>query len=172
MLGHRIGLRSTLGGGSVFSVTVPLGERAAIAARLPPPATNAEHGNDPILHGCRVWCVDDDPRVCEATRALLERWECRVDFAGGPDDALVSANADDVPELLLLDVRMGEHYGPMLLPQLMERWQREPRIILVTAEPDPALRVHAQELGWGFLSKPVRPPALRALITQMLLWRR
>ncbi|SOT95196.1 hybrid sensor histidine kinase/response regulator [Xanthomonas arboricola] len=172
LLGHRIGLRSTLGSGSVFSVTVPLGERAAIVRQLPPPTTTtAENANDPILHGCRVWCVDDDPRVCEASRALLERWECRVDFAGGPDEALATASPDEVPELLLLDVRMGEHYGPMLLPQLVQRWQREPRVILVTAEADPALREHALDLGWGFLTKPVRPPALRALVTQMLLRR-
>ncbi|MCW1976326.1 hybrid sensor histidine kinase/response regulator [Xanthomonas campestris] len=171
LLGHRIGLRSTLGGGSVFSVSVPLGERAAIVQPLPTPQLQHEHGNDPILHGCRVWCVDDDPRVCEATRALLERWECRVDFAGGPDDALAAASPDDAPELLLLDVRMGNHYGPMLLPQLVAQWQREPRVILVTAEPSPALREHALEAGWGFLSKPVRPPALRALVTQMLLRR-
>lgn len=171
LLGHRIGLRSTLGGGSVFSVNVPLGERAAIAMHLPPPTTTAENANDPILHGCRVWCVHDEQRVCEASRALLERWECRVDFAGSPDDALAAANADHVPELLLLDVRMGAHYGPMLLPQLVQRWQREPHVILVTAEPDPALREHALDLGWGFLSKPVRPPALRALVTQMLLRR-
>jgi histidine kinase len=171
LLGHRIGLHSTLGSGSVFSVTLPLGERAAIAKQLPPPTTTAENANDPILHGCRVWCVDDEPRVCEATRVLLERWECRVDFAGAPDAALAAANAEEVPELLLLDVRMGEHYGPMLLPQLVQRWQREPRVILVTAEPDPALREHALDLGWGFLSKPVRPPALRALVTQMLMRR-
>ncbi|QHG88147.1 PAS-domain containing protein [Xanthomonas sp. NCPPB 1638] len=171
LLGHRIGLRSTLGRGSVFSVTLPLGERAAIAQQLPPASVLAEPGNDPILHGCRVWCVDDDPRVCEATRALLERWECRVDFVGGPDDALATATAGEAPELLLLDVRMGAHYGPMLLPQLVGHWQREPRVILVTAEPSSALRDHAREAGWGFLSKPVRPPALRALVTQMLLRR-
>ncbi|MFO3707352.1 ATP-binding protein, partial [Xanthomonas codiaei] len=171
LLGHRIGLHSILGNGSVFSVSVPLRERAALALPAPPVTAPAEPGNDPILHGCRVWCVDDDTRVCDATRALLERWQCRVDFAGGPDEALARATADDAPELLLLDVRMGAHYGPMLLPQLVECWQHEPRIILITAEPDPALREHAQELGWGFLSKPVRPPALRALMTQMLLRR-
>lgn len=171
LLGHRIGLRSNLGAGSVFWVTVPLGERATIARQLPVPASTVDHGNDPILHGCRIWCVDDDPLVCEATRTLLERWECRVDFAGIPDEALSAANADEIPELLLLDVRMGAHDGLTLVQQLVEHWQREPRVILVTAETDPVLREHARDLGWGFLLKPVRPPALRALVTQMLMRR-
>ncbi|WP_369943219.1 PAS-domain containing protein [Xanthomonas medicagonis] len=169
LLGHRIGLRSQLGHGSVFTVTVPLGDAAAAARLQPPTAMASDNGDDPILHGCRVWCIDDDPRVCEASRALLERWACRVELAAGPEDALAAAQPGQAPELVLLDVRMGAHDGPALFARLCERWNAAPRVILVTAEPDPALRALAQERGWGFLSKPVRAPALRALMTQMLL---
>ena len=169
LLGHRIGLRSQLGRGSVFTVTVPLGDAAAAARLQPPTAMASDNGDDPILHGCRVWCIDDDPRVCEASRALLERWACRVELAAGPEDALAAAQPGQAPELVLLDVRMGAHDGPALFARLCERWNAAPRVILVTAEPDPALRALAQERGWGFLSKPVRAPALRALMTQMLL---
>jgi histidine kinase len=169
LLGHRIGLRSQLGRGSVFTVTVPLGDAAAAARLQPPTAMASDNGDDPILHGCRVWCIDDDPRVCEASRALLERWACRVELAAGPEEALAAAQPAQAPELVLLDVRMGAHDGPALFARLCERWNAAPRVILVTAEPDPALRALAQERGWGFLSKPVRAPALRALMTQMLL---
>ncbi|WP_386263008.1 response regulator, partial [Xanthomonas translucens] len=144
---------------------------AAAALALAPTAVASDNGDDPILHGCRVWCIDDDPRVCEASRALLERWACRVELAAGPEQALAAAQAAQAPELVLLDVRMGERAGPALFAQLCGRWNAEPRVILVTAEPDPALRALAQEQGWGFLSKPVRAPALRALMTQMLLRR-
>ncbi|WP_267127276.1 hybrid sensor histidine kinase/response regulator, partial [Xanthomonas sacchari] len=170
LLGHRIGLRSQLGRGSVFSVTVPLGDAAA-AQRQVPAAMASDNGDDPILHGCRVWCIDDDPRVCEASRTLLTRWACQVELAAGPDRALAAAQPAQAPELVLLDVRMGDCHGPTLFAQLCARWQAEPRVILVTAEADPALRTLAQERGWGFLAKPVRAPALRALMTQMLLRR-
>ncbi|WP_295910193.1 PAS-domain containing protein [uncultured Xanthomonas sp.] len=170
LLGHRIGLRSQLGRGSVFSVTVPLGDAAA-AQRQVPAAMASDNGDDPILHGCRVWCIDDDPRVCEASRTLLTRWACQVELAAGPDQALAAAQPAQAPELVLLDVRMGDCHGPTLFAQLCARWQAEPRVILVTAEADPALRTLAQERGWGFLAKPVRAPALRALMTQMLLRR-
>lgn len=171
LLGHRIELRSQLGRGSVFVVTVALGDAAAAAQAQAPTAVASDNGDDPILHGCRVWCIDDDPRVCEASSALLERWACRVELAAGPEQALAAAQAAQAPELVLLDARMGERAGPALFAQLCGRWNAEPRAILVSAEPDPALRALAQGQGWGFLSKPVRAPALRALMTQMLLRR-
>jgi len=169
LLGHRISLRSTLGRGSVFAVTVALGDAAAIPAPAPAPAVPADAGDDSPLRQCRVWSIDDDPRVCAATRALLERWGCVVDLADGPQAALEIASTFNVPQLLLLDVRMGQWHGPALYEQLCELWQARPPVILVTAERDDALKQHAAENGWGFLSKPVRPPALRALMTQLLV---
>ncbi|PZQ18749.1 MAG: hybrid sensor histidine kinase/response regulator [Rhodanobacter denitrificans] len=168
LLGHRIGVRSELGRGSVFSVTVPLGDVAAVRSE----ATDAEAPGDASpLHGVRVWCVDDDPRVCEATRALLQRWRCRVELAGGPHEARAACRPDAPPDLVLLDVRMGETDGPALYAELCAGWACAPPLVLVTAERDPALRALAHERGWGFLHKPVRPPALRALMTQLIVRR-
>ncbi len=169
LLGHRISLRSTLGRGSVFAVTVALGDAAAIPAPAAASAVPADAGDDSPLRQCRVWSIDDDPRVCAATRALLERWGCVVDLADGPQAALEIASTFNVPQLLLLDVRMGQWHGPDLYEQLCELWQARPPVILVTAERDDALKQYAAENGWGFLSKPVRPPALRALMTQLLV---
>ncbi|MGL4691503.1 MAG: ATP-binding response regulator, partial [Stenotrophomonas maltophilia] len=170
LLGHPIRLRSTLGRGSVFSVSLPLGEAAdVVIAPAPAVAPVLDSGDDSPLRHCRVWSIDDDPRVCAATRALLERWGCEVELADGPQAALEIASAFNVPQLLLLDVRMGQWHGPDLYEQLCGLWNARPPVILVTAERDDALKAHAAESGWGFLSKPVRPPALRALMTQLLL---
>ncbi len=169
LLGHRISLRSTLGKGSVFAVSVPLGQAEDVAVPAPAPVVAAELTDDSPLRQCRVWSIDDDPRVCAATRALLERWGCNVELADGPQGALEIASALNVPQLLLLDVRMGQWHGPDLYEALCTLWQARPPVILVTAERDEALKAHAAEQGWGFLPKPVRPPALRALMTQVLL---
>ncbi len=171
LLGHRIGLRSQLGRGSVFSVRVPYGDEAAAQEMETPVAAPADNGDDSPLRGRRIWCIDDDPRVCEATRALLQRWDCDVAFACGADEALAAATPGNAPELLLLDVHLGDIDGPALYPQLCERWQAKPPLILVTAERDDALRALAANHDWGFLPKPVRAPALRALMSQMLLRR-
>ena len=169
LLGHPIGLRSQLGRGSVFSVTVPLGD--ATAVDIVPPVAAADGNTESALRGCRAWCIDDDPRVCEATRALLQRWDCDVAFTGGAGEAMQAARAGDAPDLLVLDVRLDGIDGPSLYPRLCERWRAAPPVVLVTAERDDALRESAQARGWGFLTKPVRPPALRALMTQLLLRR-
>lgn len=170
LLGHPIGLRSRLGRGSVFCVTLPRGDAAA--ADVSEPAAAADPGADSSLRGCEVWCVDDDPRVCEATRALLQRWECMVGLAAGADAALAAADAARAPDLVLLDIHLaGELDGPALYPRLCERWHCRPPVILVTAVRDEVLREQARRNGWGFLLKPVRPPALRALMTQLLLRR-
>ena len=168
LLGHEIGLRSTLGKGSVFWVKVPLGNATTLQAAAPVRAPVRQA--DAPLQGGVAWYVDDDPQTCAATRALLERWGCEVPYAGGPSDALAIANAHDVPQIVLLDVHLGgDLYGPEVYAQLCEKWGATPPVILVTAERDASLRRQAAERGWGFLAKPVRPPALRALMSQTLL---
>ncbi|MBD9378640.1 PAS-domain containing protein [Pseudoxanthomonas sp. PXM04] len=174
LLGHRIGLRSRLGNGSVFSIRVPRGVSAAAPATEDGPGAEdastatEEAATDSLLAGCRVWCIDDDARVIRATRLLLERWGCRVELAGGVEQALAAARADDVPDLLLLDVRLGDDVtGPELFGQLARRWQREPAVLLFTAEQDEALRALARERNWGFLSKQARTSALRSLMTHL-----
>ena len=165
VLGHRIGLRSQLGRGSVFWVELPRGMAHAAMAEPSPAMADIDDGSP--LRGRHVWCVDDDPRVCEATRALLQRWECEVGLAAGPDEAMAAATPGRAPDLLLLDVRLGDTDGPTVYTRLCERWGSAPPVILVTAERDDALRALALQHGWGFLAKPVKPAALRALMTQL-----
>src|SRR5256885_10834639 len=109
------------------------------------------------------WYVEDDAQSCTAMRALLQRWGCNVPLAGGPAEALALAAPGEAPQLVLLDVRLGQLHGPDVYAQLCQRWGQSPPVILVTAERDGMVRRQAAERGWGFLAKPVRPPALRAL---------
>ncbi|MCD9004650.1 PAS-domain containing protein [Luteimonas sp. XNQY3] len=168
LLGHRVDLRSRPGAGSVFRVSVPLTDAPAQPV-VEPEAPNVPAEDDAPLRGCRVWVIDDDPQVCAATRHLLERWDCKVPLADGPHAALAAAVRGEAPDIVLLDVRMGEHHGPTLFETLCDRWSAVPLAILVTGEADPALRAQARDAGQGFLPKPVRPPALRALMMQMRL---
>ena len=168
LLGHRVDLRSRPGSGSVFRVCVPLAEPVT-QPENETPSTPAPAEDDAPLRGCRTWVVDDDPQACAATRSLLERWDCEVLLADGPHAALAAAVHGEAPDIVLLDVRMGDHHGPTLFETLCDRWGAVPLVILVTGESDPDLRAQAREAGQGFLSKPVRPPALRALMMQMRL---
>jgi histidine kinase len=165
LLEYRVALRSLIGKGTMFSVTVPVGD-GAVAAPTPEIAFSA---NESTLRNRRVWCVDDDPHVRDAVRALLENWGCRVQTAGSSTEAMRLADSTPAPEVLILDYHLGEHTGMDLLPDLSRQWKVQPQVILVTAERDPAVAQAAGAREWGFLYKPLRPPALRALMTQLLV---
>ena len=113
--------------------------------------------------------MDDDARVREATRVMLERWGCQVVTASGAADGSALAQEKCPPDLVVLDYHFGERTGPEILRELRARWRSSPPVILVTAERDPAVEEQAASQGWGFLLKPLRPPALRALMQQLLI---
>jgi histidine kinase len=122
------------------------------------------------LHGCRVWSVEDDPRVRLSLQALLTGWGCEVVLAASAAEALRAATQDaGAPDLLLLDHRLPDGKGPEVVPELFRRWGVEVPVIMLSAERDPALREKVQANGWGFLAKPVNPAKLRAAVTHMLM---
>jgi len=69
ILGHRIGVRSWPGRGSVFSVQVP------ISASAPLPAPRLELGEALLerLQGARIWVLDNDAAICAGMRTLLRK---------------------------------------------------------------------------------------------------
>jgi signal transduction histidine kinase/CheY-like chemotaxis protein len=180
LLGHRIGLRSWPGHGSVFFVEVPLveaagNEESASGPQGPPRAGRAEtavhtrdHGSP--LNGACVWSLEDDSRVRQSLQSLLTGWGCQVVLASSGEEALrLAGQKAGVPDLLLLDYRLPDGSGPEFVPELFRRWGAEVPVIVVSAERDPAVREEIQGRGWGFLAKPVSPSKLRAAATHMLL---
>ncbi len=165
LLGHPIHLRSWPGHGSVFSVTVPRGDPTKLLDAAKPIPMNDDDSPLRGLHGC---CIDDDARVREGTRALLESWGVSVALHASADTALAAASAEAAPDFLLLDYRLGEVTGPECVPELFKRWQRAVPVIVISAERDPELQALTRESGWGFLAKPIRPAALRALISGLV----
>jgi histidine kinase len=166
LLGHRISLRSQLGKGSIFGVEVPTGDPSA-AAPMPAPVTAAEE--EPPRLDCRVWCIDADPVAREATRGVLARWGCSIEFCAGADAAAAAATCGSCPDLLLIDAGREAVDTASLHRNLCQRWGRSPATILLSATRDQATRIDAAAHGWGHLVKPVRASALRGLIAQLLL---
>jgi signal transduction histidine kinase len=177
-LGHRIGLRSWVGRGSVFFVEVPLvkaavrvdrvsAERERHASRAAPACT---HDEGWPLKGCRVWSVEDDPRVRQSLQTLLTGWGCEVVLAASAEEALRLADqGGEAPDLLLLDYRLPDGSGPELMPELFRKWGCEVPVIVLSAERDPQVRENVQASGRGFLAKPVNASKLRATLTHALM---
>lgn len=160
LLGHRLGLWSRHGHGSVFSVTVP---RAASSTPTVSAAPVAQVGR---VEGLHVLCLDNDPTILEGMAALLSRWKVGYDLAGSTVEAL-AAMGRRRPDLILADYHLdGGENGIDALTRLRVG-DRPPPGALVTADHTVELRSVARRLGYAVLRKPVKPAALRAVIAQL-----
>lgn len=156
LLNSPIGLASRPGRGSVFRVRLP---RVAAADRGKPTPTRLPPAQTVLQ--LRVVCVDNEPSILEAMRALLSGWGCRVDCARNRREVL----ALQQPDLLLMDFHLDEELdGIALARQMMERWGEAVPCVIISAENTDQVKNRAQRAGWQFLQKPLRPAALRALL--------
>ncbi len=168
MLGHNIKCRSQLGQGSFFSITVPVA------------SANINHEHSPILEhthdhlaGLTVLYIDDDAQNLLATSALLEHWFCIVKTIDNVQAALEHAKTQTCPRILLVDYQLGDTTitGIDLAKQLMACWRERFKeakvsVCVVSAANQDDLSELVAATGFEFLSKPIKPAKLRALLTQ------
>lgn len=169
LLGHRVDVRSTVGRGSRFAVTVPLVDRpAASGARDAGPAA-ALPGAD--LQGRRVLVLDDDAAVLAAMARLLEGWGCEVLSATTPEEAedCVAAAAGP-PDLLIVDYRLRHHAsGIETIERLRALARSAVPALVITGDTAPDRLREAKESGHPLLHKPVRPAQLRSIMRHLVL---
>jgi Na+/proline symporter/signal transduction histidine kinase len=165
MLGHPMGVRSRPGRGSRFSVSVPLASPEAIARRSDPAAAGAELG----LEGLRVLCVDNEPEILDGMNLLLDRWGCTVMLATDAAQALAEARETGAPDMVLVDYHLANRVsGLEVMDRLDTEFGRSLPAIVITADRSPELEEAVRARGYGLLRKPIRPAALRALMTNTL----
>jgi len=155
-------LRSRLGRGTVFSLSLP-------TIPAPHQDTTPVSGG---LEGLRILIVDNDPQALAALRGLLAAWGCRVDaFADGAGaEALLAAGAE--PALWLFDYHLGDSRddgdtGVALQARLAQRFGARPTLILSADDSGDVRRV-TLEHGLGLLPKPVKALALKSMLRRLL----
>tara|TARA_R110002110_G_scaffold415612_7_gene652258 strand:+ start:66923 stop:70471 length:3549 start_codon:yes stop_codon:yes gene_type:complete len=167
MLGHTIELRSTKDSGSVFAVTVPRG-RASKVADGPAAQPIIRAGE---LTGAVVLCIDDNSDVRDGMAALLGGWNCDVRTAAAGSEWRRVLEGD-APHLIVADYHLaGDEKGPDVVTEVCGVFERVIPAIIITADPSEELRLEAGRRGHVVLGKPVKPAALRALMTRMLAQR-
>lgn len=163
LLGLELGVRSTPGRGSVFTVCVPLSTTAACA---PPPYPAAPAAPTAAsLVGLTVLCIDNEPEILAGMDALMSRWGLRVFTAADAAEAREAADRN-APDIVLADYRLGdgEIDGLELLTSLRGSGNALAPGALITADHSAALALQAKAIGYPVLRKPVKPAALRALL--------
>jgi signal transduction histidine kinase/CheY-like chemotaxis protein len=167
LLGHRVEVRSVVGRGSRFSVTLPLSpECARRADRAPGTAVPGAE-----LEGRRVLVLDDDVAVLDAMRSLLEGWGCEVTTATAPEEAEASlAAASEPPELLVVDYRLRRQAsGIETIERLRDLVGSAIPALVITGDTAPDRLREAQESGHPLLHKPVQPAQLRSVMRHLVL---
>ena len=166
LLDHPIELRSQVGKGSRFSVSVPsapAGAGAAEAAETPSSITVAEP--------CKlIIVIDDNEAVREGTRGLLRRWGCRVVAADSEDTALARlAELGEAPDLIICDYRLAQgKTGFELINRLCRAYGAQIPAFLISGDTSPERLRQAHQEGYYLLHKPVRPITLRSLVRRLL----
>ncbi|WMC11299.1 PAS domain-containing hybrid sensor histidine kinase/response regulator [Oceanimonas pelagia] len=165
ILGHRLGVRSREGRGSVFSITLPRAHRPP-GAGVPVPVAVAGGGNR--LAGLKILCIDNEADILTAMNSLLGRWGCEVRLAGGGDEARALCRDGFSPQVILSDYHLddGEN-GVSAINMLRLEFGRIPAVV-ISADRQPELQQQLQQQDLGYLSKPVKPLKLRALLQHLV----
>ncbi|MFV3415373.1 NahK/ErcS family hybrid sensor histidine kinase/response regulator [Pseudomonas sp. NY15436] len=164
VLGHRLQVRSWPGKGSVFSVSVPLARQPA------PAAINGHKVETPEqLNGAQVLCVDNEDSILTGMNSLLTRWGCRVLTARSREECQALLEEDARPQLALIDYHLDDgELGTDLMAWLRTRLGEPVPGVVISADARPELVAQIHAAGLDFLSKPVKPAALRALLSRHL----
>jgi DNA-binding response OmpR family regulator len=103
----------------------------------------------------RILLVDDDPDVLACIELALKNRGYEVLLAHDGAEGLARAERD-APDLIILDVVMPRRSGFAVLDRLRGNTERNPRIILLTANTEQRHREFAKSHGAdAFLNKPL-----------------
>jgi Na+/proline symporter/signal transduction histidine kinase len=167
VLGHQLEVRSWPGKGSVFSVTIPQALHTE-----PPVLLSTPEPNGQILSGTQVLCIDNEDSILVGMHSLLSRWGCQVWTARNRLECehLLSENVR--PQLALVDYHLDDgETGTELMAWLRTRLGEPLPGVVISADGRPDLITHVHAAGLDFLAKPVKPAALRALLSRHLTLR-
>lgn len=163
VLGHTLRVRSWPGRGSVFSVNVPLAQAQTVA----PTQTTEINGH--AVSGAQVLCIDNEDSILIGMNSLLTRWGCHVWTARNREECAALLNNGMRPQLALVDYHLDHgETGTELMAWLRTQLGEPVPGVVISADgrPETVAQVHAA--GLDYLTKPVKPAALRALLSRHL----
>jgi CheY-like chemotaxis protein len=161
VLDHSLQVRSWPGKGSVFSVSVPLAQLQTRAV---------QKANEPdrlMLGGTQVLCIDNEDSILIGMNSLLTRWGCQVWTARNRQECEELLKQGVRPQLALVDFHLDNgETGTQLMAWLRTRLGEPVPGVVISADGRPELIAQVHAAGLGFLPKPVKPAALRALLSR------
>jgi Na+/proline symporter/signal transduction histidine kinase/CheY-like chemotaxis protein len=165
VLNHGIALDANIGGGSFFSVQVPVARAVNHTAAV----TSATPLSRTPMSGSLIVCIENDPAILDGMKTLLTAWDAEVIAVADPDAAIEAiAAAGGRVTGLLVDYHLDRGNGIAAIRDIRRRFGEAIPAILITADRSPHVRAAVREEKIAVLNKPVKPASLRALLGQ---WR-
>ena len=166
VLGLELRLNSISGKGTRFSVLLPTAEEAETALAPLSPARPAQHHS---LAGLSVLCIDNDRRIVDGMRELLESWSCNVQCASSGEEAMgICVDTDFRPEIVLADFHLDKESGIDVIDALRKLYKGNIVCCLVTADRSVELRDMAENQNIRLFNKPLKPAMLRLFLSRQV----
>ncbi|GAA4256427.1 PAS domain S-box protein [Azospirillum formosense] len=160
LLGHPVEVRSELGKGSVFRISVPLGDATESPAPVLP-ARAPERGRLAVL-------IDDDAIVLMGLRSIFQDWGYDTIVASSTEEALERLRAAGRrPDVMVADYRLREHkVGTEAILKIRELAGAPIPAVLLTGDSGPDVMQEAERHGIGLMFKPVTARLLQEALTR------
>jgi signal transduction histidine kinase/CheY-like chemotaxis protein len=157
-------LRSRVGHGSCFEVSVPMATGAIPASKDVLEATSGA-----LAHGFIV-VIDDELAIRNAMSALLAGWGHETIIVGSGDEAILRLSSrEQRPDLIICDYRLrdGEN-GIRVIERLRSEYNETIPAMLITGDTAPDRLAEAKASSLLLLHKPVSNGKLRAAIVHLI----
>ena len=166
LLEHSVDVRSTVGKGSGFSVTV---NQVAAAPEADAPAT-VPRRHPGFSDKKLVVVIDNDRLVLEGMSGLIRSWGCEV-VAGENESAVLDSLAEHTkrPDMIISDYHLQDgKNGIDAISRLRLVLDAPIPAFLMSGDMDAEPVRAARANGYSLLHKPVEPMTLRATLTQIM----
>ena len=173
-LGAKVELRSALGCGSRFSITLPLATPLLSSPTHAALLNSVSVSQSASMAGRKVLVVEDDPLVCESLCDLLTSWGCNVVGKASAEQAYAwlrqqGEDGTQHVELIISDHELGAgDNGMQMIAKIRAHTRPDFPAIMVSGDTSEALKAQTHEAGIPLLYKPVKPAYLRTLLGRVL----
>jgi signal transduction histidine kinase len=165
-LGHSLSVKSELGKGSTFRLTVPYAGAAPPAYPVPAlPRESPQSASDAL-----VLLVENDQDVIDAAVRLLDRWSCHTLVARRVQDIEpLLADLDRLPDIVLADYHLDEgQVGLAALDEVRRVAGASIPAVVITGDRSNSVAADVRAARCELMHKPIKPAELRALMAHLL----
>jgi signal transduction histidine kinase len=168
LLGLTISVKSIVGKGSCFSITLPRSK--LLPVRITNVNTQKSINTTNEFNQLPVLLIDNEALMLKALQSQLKEWGCHV-IAVKNEKCLKEAlmGQDFTPALVISDYHLDdEKNGVDLVQQALSKYDWQTPCIICSADPSEQVREHTSSANFSFMRKPIKALALKKLMRQLL----